>query len=135
GQRAAIHRVAHAVRHEPRGLVADAEVTVKLMRADALLARRHQVQAEQPLRERNPRILEHGADRHGELFTARTALVEALTSRLLARGLRSQLVGVSAAAVRASSAVRPAPLLDQLAGGVLIAEVLREGRNVDLHGL
>jgi hypothetical protein len=65
---------------------------------------------------------------NGELLSAGAALVEALASRLLARPLRRQLVGIVATAVRADRAVGPAQRFKHRSGRVLIAEVLREAR-------
>src|SRR5687767_14513291 len=47
------HGVANAVAHEPLGLVGQREHAVKLMRADALLRRAHQVDRHEPLIQRD----------------------------------------------------------------------------------
>ena len=72
-----LHGLADAVRHEPSGLVGDAEHAVQLVGGHALLARCQQVRRQQPLVERDLATLEHGADRDGELLAAFVALVEA----------------------------------------------------------
>src|SRR3569833_495905 len=55
---------------EPSGLVGDAEHTVKLMGAHALLRGAHEVDCEQPLMNRDMRTLHNRASAAGELVAA-----------------------------------------------------------------
>ena len=71
------------MRHEPSGLVGDAEHTVQLVRGHALLGRAEKVSGKPPLGQRNLGALEHGADRNRELALAVVAIVQARTVRLL----------------------------------------------------
>src|SRR5438270_12578704 len=67
--------VAYAVSHEPRALILfNVQVPHELMRADALLTRKHQVNRQQPFVKRDVRILKDALDRDGELFAASRAL-------------------------------------------------------------
>src|SRR5712691_2240980 len=97
------HRFTDAMAEEPRGLVRDLQCAVHLMRRNALLARTHEVDGLEHLRERNMSALENGADRHAMLATAVLALVEAGASCLALE------LGGSAdhAAMGADRAVRP----------------------------
>lgn len=107
------------MRHEPRGLVADLKGAVELVRGDALLARRHEVEAGQPLVQRDVAALHDGPDRHREILAARGfgAAVDA--------GLLGRVRAADHAAARANPAVRPALRLEPLAGGVGVLEVGR----------
>ena len=97
------HGFANAVAHEPRGLESDAKGAVELVRADALLAARHQVEGLQPEVQRNVALLEDGADGHPELAAAGIALVEAEAGGLALEPGDA----MPGAAVWAHGAVRP----------------------------
>lgn len=70
------HRLADAVRHEPSGLVGDAEHPAKLRRRHALLGSCHQVEAKDPLGKRNVAALHDRADRDREVLPAAVALMQ-----------------------------------------------------------
>lgn len=114
--------------HEPSALVGDPEHSVKLMGAHALLAGAEQVNREEPLVQRNMAIRENRSDRHGELLSARLALVDA-RARLGTR-LRRQLVRLIGAAMRAHGSRRPTPGLKELAGRTRVREVRGGDRRV-----
>src|SRR3569623_1828993 len=114
-----LHRFADAVRHEPSGFQGDAEGTVKLVRADALLAARDQVHCLKPKVHGDVRGFKDGADLHGEGLTALVALVSANAGRLalhLADALHTP-------AMRADRTVRPDARLDISVGGFFVVEV------------
>jgi hypothetical protein len=123
------HRLADAMAHEPRGLERDAQGPVQLVGADALLARRHQVDGLQPHVHGHMARLEDRAYLDREGLPALIALVGADPSALAAH-LADAL---DAAAVRADGAVGPEAGLDEPIGGRLIVEVAvgENGR----HGL
>src|SRR5258708_7323368 len=58
GRGAISHCLANSVRDEPSRLVRDAKGAMQLVGADALFARRHEAEGEQPLVERDMRALE-----------------------------------------------------------------------------
>src|SRR5690242_1691313 len=91
------HGLTDAMRHEPCGLIGDAEHVVNLVRADRLLAGAHQMHGHQPFIERNLAALEHGADSDRKLFPAIAALPQARPMRLALEGI----VIADATAVRA----------------------------------
>ena len=108
-----LHGLADAMGHEPSGLESHAKHTVKLVAAHALLGGREQMDGLQPDVKADLGALEHGADRHGELFAAVFALPQAGTM-----GFAVQLVMIlgRAAAMRADSAMGPAKALKVVAG-------------------
>src|SRR4051812_21958297 len=71
------HGLTDATRDKPRGFEGASQSAVKLVAANALLAGAHQVHGLQPMSHGNVAGLEHGADLHGEGFTALVALVGA----------------------------------------------------------
>ena len=96
--------------HEPRRLVVEAESAVELMGGDALLARRHQVQAHQPLVEWDMAALHDGPGGDREVLPA-FLFSAAIPARLLG------LVGVvDRAAMRADRTFRPAGPLKEFPG-------------------
>ena len=123
------HRLPDAVRHEPGGFQGDAQGAVKLVRADALLARPDQVDGLQPMPHLDVAALKDGSDLHGEGLAALVALVEADPGALAAH-LADAL---HPAAVRADGAVRPDPRLDPLVSGLFVvkARIAEDGS----HGL
>ena len=70
-------RLANAMTHEPRGLVAHANGAVELVGAAALPGQQDHVEGKQPLVERHVAVLHDGADRHGERAFAGLAVVAA----------------------------------------------------------
>lgn len=104
------HPFADAVRHEPGALVGDPEHAVELVRADPLLARRHEMRREQPFVERNMARLVNRADRHSELLAAVVAVVKAGAMRALGALYRRDAVAHHAA-MRAHGTIRPAHAL------------------------
>src|SRR6185312_1530590 len=114
------HRLADAVRQEPRRFHAALEHPLHLTRADALLGGAHEVDDLKPEMQRQVRAFEDRALAHRELTLAAPALVQPKAGRLagqpidlLARRL----------AVRAHRAVRPQQRLDVREGGGFVAEV------------
>src|SRR3982750_4149361 len=65
-KRARAQRLADAVRHKPRRLQGDAQGAVKLVRADALLARHHQEDRLKPEMQLDMAALKDGAHFDGE---------------------------------------------------------------------
>jgi len=124
------HGLADTVRHEPGGLVGDAQHAVKLMRADALLGSGHQVRGENPLVERDFGALKDGSDGDGELLATALALVSAFAVRLTLQP--GDLVLLMLAAMRAHRSVRPKLGFEMRAGRVLV--VINLVGDVDLHG-
>lgn len=111
------HGLADAVCQEPsRAIGAHAEVTHELMGGNALLTRRHQVNGEQPLMQRNVRTLHNGSGAAGELAPAIVAEKHAGLLALFhaAHDERS--------AEWAGDAIRPARGFDMLAGGVFVVK-------------
>ena len=113
-----VHRLADAVRHEPRRLVRDAQHALKLLGADPLLGRAHQVCGVHPLVKGHLGALKDGADSHGELFAAVTTEQKAGT---VARAIQAA-VAIRAAAVRAYRAIGPADRFKMLARRVVVVE-------------
>jgi hypothetical protein len=120
------HGGADTVAHEPRGFVRYAERTAHLMRAHALLGRRHKTEREQPLIERNLAVLEDRTDRNREGFGAVVALMDAGTGRLTCQ------LGdlVHAATMRADRTIGPMQRLKVFAGCVGVGE----DRVAKVHG-
>ena len=127
GQQAAVaHGLAQPVRHEPCGLVADIKRAVELVCAHALLARRHHVEAHQPLVQGDVAALHDGAGGDGEVLTA-LGVAAAVTARTLC--------GVNAlrlAAPMADRAVRPQDRLESRPSGFGGLEL---GGGESVHGV
>src|SRR3546814_472104 len=112
------HGLTDTMGHEPSRLVGDAEHTMDLVRAHALLGRREHMDGQQPLVQRHLGALKDGADGDGELLAAGTA--EPQTGP---RALALDAAGiVDHAAVRADRTMRPADGLKMLAGRLLSLE-------------
>lgn len=120
------HRLADAHGEEPGALVGDAERPMQLMRADALLAGGHQVEAQHPLRQRDLAALHDAADRHRERLLAVVAVDQAFAVRLA-----GEARDVRRAAVRADRAIRPAKAFEMGAGRILVVE--NRVREIDGH--
>src|SRR6185312_11528814 len=122
------HGLTDAMGEKPRSLEGAAESAMQLVAADAFLAGRHQKDRLQPMAHGDVAGLENGPDFHGEGLAALVALVGA-DPGALAFHLGNAL-GLTA--LRANSAVRPKPCLDEGVGGCLVVEVF-VGKN-GFHG-
>jgi hypothetical protein len=125
-----LHRQADSVEHEPRGLLRDAQRTVKLIGADPVLGAGEQPDRRQPLVEPNRAVLEDGADLDRELLPWVLDLAAPNPTG-------SDEVDLLAAAGWASHlAIRP-PLLNQIGeANVGVREVpdrFKEGGDLRLH--
>jgi len=104
--------------HEPSRLIGDAERSMELVSAKALLARSHEMDCEPPLRKWNLGTLKDRSDCHRELLLAGTAPVETWAS-----GLALNLADlVERTTMRTDGAMRPHQRLDCLAGDVVVSE-------------
>jgi len=103
-----VHRQPNAVADEPAGFEIDTENAAELIRAEALLARTHQVDRLQPDVQRDMARLEDGPDLDGERLPAGVALVNADAGALALK--RSG--AINDAAFRANPTVRPELRLD-----------------------
>jgi hypothetical protein len=110
---AGLHGEADAVEHEPGRLLSDAESASEFVRRDAVLRVGDEPNRREPLVETEGRILEDGADLHGELLFARLALPEASGGQ----------VGVRPLTAGANRAVRPAETGDELGADIQVTEV------------
>ena len=109
------HGFADAVSRNQARLILDLKDAAKLVGADALLARRDQVDGLEHLVERHTGVFEHGADLDGELLAALATLFQAVTER--AFGVLQARLGANArqvidpttdhTAMRADNAVSP----------------------------
>jgi hypothetical protein len=121
-----LHGFADAMGHEPRGLIGHAQHALKLFRADAFLAGRHQLHGLQPDVQLDLAALEHRPNRYGELLAAILALVKSGTMRL---AFQLVMIFRDRAAMRAYRTVRPAHILKPLAGyvGVFKVRLVEDG--------
>jgi hypothetical protein len=120
-----VHCFADAVAEEPSGLVGNAEHTLHLLGAHALLGRGHDVSGEQPLVQRNVRTLHDSASADGELVAA--VIAEEHTGLGLAR----HAADANRTTVRADRlAIGPARSFDM---GQCLGFVV-EDRIGDIHG-
>src|SRR5438270_5645090 len=97
--------------HKPRSLVRHAQHPVKLMRGHSFFGRTHAMDRKQPLIEGYMAIFKDGANGHGELLFAISALVQAKAGRLLAAFLRFDLPCLLPATMRTDNAIRPTLVL------------------------
>ncbi len=119
GQIVGTHRLADTVAHEPCGFQGDAQGTVKLVRADALLAGRDQIDRLHPDMHLHVATFKDGADLHGEGLAAGVALVHPN-----AGALAVQLAGaLGFPAVRARAALGPNAGLNKLVSGFFVVEL------------
>lgn len=86
------------------------------MRGHAFLGRRHEMRCQQPLVQRNVRLLVNCPHGRRERLAARSALVQA-GARALALHLRSF---ANDAAMEADRTIRPAEFLEMLTGGFFV---------------
>ena len=110
------------MRHEPSGLVGDAQHAVELVRGHAFLDDAEKVCRQQPLCERDFGALKHGSDRDRELALAFVAVVEAGTMRALLAFDLGDALGIGVAAMRAVGTIRPTDGLKSFAGCVFVGE-------------
>src|SRR6185312_10830936 len=104
--------------HEPGALVGNTERPVQLMGRDAFLAGRHEVKAQNPLRQRDMASLHDSAVGDGELALTVIALIQAGAMRLTLHTGDA----INRSAVWAEGASGPPNALQMDAGGVLIVE-------------
>jgi hypothetical protein len=112
------HGLANAMRQKPRRLVLNLQHAMKLVGADALLARRHEIDRLQHFRERQMRGLENRADLHSELLAAVGALAKAN-----ARLAEVVVLSRDGAAMRADRAFRPQNALKMGKSGGFVVKV------------
>ena len=127
--RAITHCLADAMAHEPRGLQGDAESTVELIAAHALLAGGQERNRLEPDVQRHMAGLEDRPDLDGEWLAAGPALVDADAGAFASKGSGT----VDGTAMRADRAIRLDVGLDPRIGSGLIVETgIAENRG---HGL
>lgn len=114
--------LAQPLKHEPCGLLRDADLRMKLDAADAFAGRDEQIHCVNPLVQWDVRALEDGSGSDGEIEQAGVAAVEAALAGADAHRL---------AARRAGGPVRPAPRLEIDAGALLIGEHLKQFKSAD----
>src|SRR5665213_300881 len=116
-----LHRFADAMRHEPSGLVGNPQHPVKLVGADALLRRSHEVRGEQPLVQRDMRPLKNRARPDREFAPAIVAKKHSCLR------LSAHLAALVRSAERAIQALTPTRGLHMLYGlGFVIENRVRE---------
>ena len=110
------------LKHEPRGVLADADLLRKLQAGNPLARRDQEIHCVDPLMKRNMRPAEDRSSPHSEVQLAGVAPIETTFAR------RYTLRGLAA---RAARAIRPQPILKVLAGAGFIREHLEklEGAN------
>ena len=113
------HRGTDTVRHEPCAFERDTKGTVKLVGADALLARAHQVHRLEPEVQRDVAALKYRAHLDGERLAAGVALVDADASA----GALELADPLIALATRADRTLRPDARFDVGIGGLFVMEV------------
>ncbi len=112
------HGFANAMREKPsRAVGAEAEVSHELMRRNAFLAGRHQMNSEQPLMQRDVRALHNRASAAGE-FVAAIVAQEHTGLRLAFHAADVERPAMRAVHI----AVRPARGFDVRAGSVFVME-------------
>ena len=121
------HGFADAMAHEPRGFEGDAQGPVKLIGANAFLARHHEEYGLQPDVQLDVAGLEDGADLHGKGLAAGIALVGAYAGAFA----RQLAATVHNAAMGAYAALRPYAGLYPVVCGLFIVEM---GGVKDRHG-
>lgn len=125
----ALHRLTDTVREEPRGLESDAENSVKLVAAHALLGSAKQVHCLQPDVQRDMAGLHDGADSRGKRLAADIALAHTEFGGLAVQPPDA----FPLAAARAGWAIRPNARLDERQGCGFIVEVI-SGQDRVSHG-
>jgi hypothetical protein len=113
------HRLADAVRQEPRGLQGDAEDAVQLVAAHALFGRAKQVHCLQPNMQLHMAGLEDSAHLHGKGLAASVPLVDADPGAVALQWPAF----VDDAAMRAWPTVGPKSRLDEPIGGFFTVEM------------
>jgi hypothetical protein len=115
-KRLSLHRQANPVKHEPRGLLGDAERTPNFVGTDSVLAVRNQPYCDEPFVETERRILKDSPDLCAELPMAVDTLALPLA---LIRKERHILPSASGA----DNAVRPAQAHHELEAVIWVCEV------------
>src|SRR2546430_27986 len=99
--------------HEPSRLVGGLEHPMKLVSRDGFLARANNEQSHEPFANRDMRTFKHRSNRHGKLFAACPAEINALANGFLIVGILRRQLGdwlalVVILAMGADRTVRPA---------------------------
>jgi hypothetical protein len=124
--RLVFHRCANAVAEIPGGLVGDAEHSLELVCADALLGLDHHVGGEEPLPERQLRVMEDRPDANRELVPA------GVTVELATLDDPRDFVRVAAGTTHA---VGPPELFEECVAAILATESFDQLRKGELsHG-
>jgi hypothetical protein len=111
-----LHRKAHAMEHEPCGLLGDTHSAVKLPRRNPILGICDEPNDGHPLLQTEGRVFENGSDLHGELALR-------MTGGTLPAPLSAQEANPITTASWAGNAVRPAPRHDVAQAVVRIREI------------
>ena len=114
------HRAPQFLRQQPSCSVGDAELIFQLPGRHAVGMRRHQVRGPEPLRQRKPRAMHHGARRDRRLTTTAVALEGVCAA--LQRG------GAVAATGRTHKPIRPAPFEQECRAARFVGKFLLEFR-------
>jgi hypothetical protein len=99
--------------HEPRGLLCHSDITGELRAGDALLVTGDQPDCDEPLFQRQLRVLEDRSDLDGEPLPAVAALVSLIVREMVDSG---------SAAVRAERTIGPADRAEMPDAGLLVRE-------------
>ncbi len=127
----ALHRKTDSVKHEPCGLLSDAKSAGHFVGTDAVFAVGNHPHCDEPLVERQSRILKDSPDLHRELF----ASVLALAFPHAASGDKANFFALTS---RAGNAIGPAPRNHELEAVIGVSEVnngLLEGLWFGVHGV
>ena len=116
-ERAILHCKTDAMEHEPSRLLSDTECASNLVRANAVLAIRNHPNSDEPLVERERRILEDSPDLARELF----ASVLPFAFPHPASGNESNIIAATCGAL---NTVRPAARHDEVEAVVRVREML-----------
>ena len=122
----ALHGRPDPVAQVPRRLVGDANRSLDLVRADALLRLTNQVDGDEPLPERKVRVIEDGSRGNAESVAA-PVTVELVPSLDLGDG--------QVPAPGATNFVGPAQLFEVLPAGIFVAEPLDKRDQIDIGGV
>ena len=122
---AVAHGLTNAMAEIPGCLVADTDRTLDLVGADALLGLDHQIDGDEPLPERELRVVEDRARGDGEAVAAVVA-IELVACCDLGDG--------AGTATRASYAVGPAQLFQVFPASIFGAEPLNETHEIEFSG-
>ena len=116
--RSGFHGFTNPVSHKPSRFISDPKHPMKLVRANAFLARGHKMESQKPFMQGKVGAFKQSSNRNRKMLAAAVTLMKTWAMTLALKFFDL----LSLAAMRAKSAVRPAKFFKVLSGLIFIGE-------------